>query len=225
MKVSATTQVASPLATTQRQPASTNGFDLTGDATLLLALLTGCLAIASFRQNSLSRKAIEATKLEAQQAFAAESLRQTEALTPIVVAEATAANPTQFRFLALKNVGQGPAVNVRFSGLLNGNEFSAAQYGVAALAASGCTSTPLQLHKDFESRWPVYELLIRYEDIFGNTYATEYIRFDEGAEWYTWKRPWLGKDLGLPKPGRCSDDEPPWGFKGRVYYDAPKALF
>ncbi len=71
----------------------------------------------------------------------------------------------------------------------------------------------------------MHELLIRYDDIFGNTYATEYERFEESDEWYTWKRAWLGKELGLPKPEQCSDDEPPWGFNGRSYYDSPKALF
>jgi len=46
----------------------------------------------------------------------------TRDLVPIVVAEAPESKPDAFRFLNLRNAGLGPAINVRFSGLLNTNE-------------------------------------------------------------------------------------------------------
>jgi hypothetical protein len=199
--------------------------DLTGYSTLALAIVTFALAIAAFRQAYLSRKAIETTRTETERAFRFETLRQMQAMTPIITAEASPSKPSFFRFLTLRNVGLGPAINIRFSGLLDHADFSAAQYSVAAIAASGAVQTSLRLHKDFAQRWPVHELLIRYEDIFGNTYSTEYQRFEEDSEWYVWSEPWLGKDLGLPRPKRCSEDEAEWGFKGRKYYDAPKGLY
>lgn len=200
-------------------------FDLTGYSTFALAIVTLALAIAAFWQAYLSRRAIEQTKVETERAFGLENLRQVQTMTPIVVAEASAKRPTFFRYLNLRNAGEGPAINVRFSGSLNGTDFSAAQYSVAAIAPSGIVQTSLQLHKDFEARWPVHQLLIRYDDLFGNTYATEYLLFDDGLEWYKWKRPWLGKDLGMPRPAQCSEDEAEWGFQGRKYYDAPRGLY
>jgi hypothetical protein len=217
---SATAVVATP-STSSVNPT----FDLTGYSTFALAVVTLSLAIAAFLQAYLSRRAIEQTKVETERAFGFENLRQMQTMTPIVVAEASPQRPTLFRYLNLRNAGEGPAINARFSGTLNGADFSAAQFSVAAIAPSRIVQTSLQLHKDFEARWPVRELLIRYEDIFGNTYATEYVLFDDQSEWYTWKRPWLGKELGVSRPEQCSEDEAAWGFKGRKYYDAPKGLY
>jgi hypothetical protein len=201
------------------------GFDLTGYSTLALAFVTVALAIAAFWQAYLSRKSIEQTKVETERAFGFENLRQVQMMTPIVVAEASPKRPTVYRYLSLRNVGEGPAINVRFSGALNGADFSAAQYSVAAIAPSGLVQTSLQLHNNFEARWPIYELLMRYEDIFGNTYATEYRLFDDSSEWYRWKRPWLGKELGALRPEQCSEDEAEWGLKPRKYYDASRGLY
>lgn len=194
------------------------GFDLAGWATLILAL------VATW-QVLVSRAAIEQTRLEAERGFAFEAIHQAQLVTPIVIAEASAKRPGQFRYLTLSNVGQGPAINVRFSGNTWTGEFSAAQHSVAALGSGGISQTNVQLHKDYEKRDPICQLLIRYEDIFGNNYSTEYVTFQEDSEWYVWRRPWLGKRLNLPRPPMCSEDETSWGFHDRQYYDAEKGLY
>lgn len=208
---------------------STAGFDLTGYATPFLALVTTLLAIAAFLQANISQKAISEGHRETERAFGFESLRHAQSMTPIVVAEASPRKPEQYRFLALRNAGLGSAINVRMSGVIvgdnGGSEFTAAQHSVAALGPSSMTITAIPLHKNFNSRWPIHELLIRYEDIFGNTYSTEYSVFALESEWYTWRRPWLGKELGVERPADCSEDDPTWGFQPRAYYDAQNRLF
>jgi hypothetical protein len=76
-----------------------------------------------------------------------------------------------------------------------------------------------------EVRNPVTQLAIRHEDLFGNTYSTEYQRFEEHSEWYVWRQPWIGKELGMSRPKFCSEDMPEWGFQSRMYYDIEKQLF
>jgi hypothetical protein len=109
------------------------GSQLIGYSTLALAIVTAFLATAAFWQATLSRRAIHATKLETERGFAFENVHQAQQLTPIIVAEATPRKAEQFRYLSLRNVGKGPAIHVRFSGTLNGVEFSAAQYSMAAV--------------------------------------------------------------------------------------------
>jgi hypothetical protein len=104
-------------------------------------------------------------------------------------------------------------------------EFSAAQYSVAAIGAGGKTQTTLQLHKNFENRSSIAELLIRYEDIIGNTYATEYRRFEETNEWYTWALALAGENWGCPVLRSVPKILRPRGVKGRIYYDGTKGLF
>lgn len=69
--------------------------------------------------------------------------------------------------LRFRNVGNGAAINIRFSGLVNGSEFSAAQHGIPAIGAGA-----EKVAMGRQGGQGLAELLIRYEDAFGNVYAT-----------------------------------------------------
>ncbi len=184
--------------------------DLTGWSTLALAFVTTLLAVAAFAQIVQSQRAEKGR-------FDFELFRLAQSQAPIIVGDVKY-DGTTFD-LCFRNVGSGAAINIRFSGLVNYGEFSAAQYGIPAIGAGA-----ERVAMGRQSGLGLGELLIRYEDVFGNVYATEYQRLTSDSSWYVWRRPHLGRGF-FPRPAFWSDEYPDWGFKGRIYYDASKGLW
>jgi hypothetical protein len=50
------------------------------------------------------------------------------------------------------------------------------------------------------------KIRIRYEDIFGYRYITEYQSINEGLSYPVFREPWLGRDFGLRKPTKWSGE-------------------
>lgn len=172
--------------------------------------MTTVLAFASFAQ-------IRQSKLGNKRNLEFELYRLAQAQAPIIVG--------QIKFdgivfdLTLRNVGNGAAINIRFSGLVDGREFSAAQNGIPAI---GNASELVALRR--QSGTGLAQLLIRYEDLFGNVYSTEYKQLTSDSAWYVWRRPHLGVGF-IPRPTMCSEEYPDWEFSGRIYCDASKGLW
>lgn len=185
--------------------------DLTGWSTVALAFVTMLTAAAAFAQ-------IVQFKRAEKRRFEFEFFRLAQSQAPIIVGGVKFAGGVAFD-LRFRNVGNGAAINIRFSGLVNGEEFSAAQNGIPAigpgaeLVAMGQQSGP-----------GLAELLIRYEDVFGNVYATEHQQLTSDSAWYVWRRPHLGPKF-FTRPAFCSEDHPDWGSNARIYYDAGRGLW
>jgi len=172
--------------------------DLTGWSTLALALVTTLLAGAAFAQIVQSQRGEK-------RRFEFELFRLAQSQAPIIVGDVKY-DGTVFD-LRFRNVGNGAAINMRFSGLVNGQEFSAAQHGIPAIGAAA-----ERVAMGRQSGQGLAQLLIRYEDVFGNVYATEYQRLTSDSAWYVWRRPHLGRGF-FPRPSFCSEDYPEWVSK------------
>ena len=192
-----------------------------------MALAAATFALAGFAayQTKLSRDALQQQDRD----FRFEIIRQTFASAPMLVVEVEAvqyhrlgggdaapviSHPGQ---LLLANRGLGPAIKIRFSCLANGNTITAAQQAVPPLGQGGTYRTGIQVVPINESAFHADEFVARYEDVLGNAYASEYKVIWKSGGVLSWKRPWVGKEFGLPRPAECSEDDPPWGSSGREY--------
>lgn len=193
-------------------------FDLTGHATVYLAVATFILAGITTWSVISQNKAVR-------RGFEFERVRQVPTFAPILTMKVgkTSSTPSlnsSSWYLQFSNSGTGPACNVRFSGLYNGTLITAAMYMVPAIGPGKDYTSPIEIQNDGINPFHFNELLIRYEDVFGNLYATEYTRFDDRGGSYIWRRPWVGADFDVPKPEYDSADPAEWGETGREYWDA-----
>jgi hypothetical protein len=120
---------------------------------------------------------------------------------PRVVAEVRAEyeDSVPFRMLYVSNNGGGTAYNVTVSGMTP--EVSAAEHVIQTLAVDEARyvfglSYPAQTY--------ARNVRVRYLDVFGNKYITEYRSINEGELFPIFREPWLGKDDGFAPPEKSS---------------------
>jgi hypothetical protein len=123
-------------------------------------------------------------------------------------------------YLTVSNAGLGTACNPRLSTLYNGETLTAAGNTLPAICPGHTEATAIDVRKDGSREFHFDQLVIRYEDVFGNRYSTEYKLFNSTCKDHVWRRPWVGKDFDVPKPLHDSADPPSWGSNGREYVDA-----
>jgi len=193
--------------------------DLTGGDTVALAVGTFCLAVITavsiWTQNAAVRRG-----------FDFERDRQVPLVAPMLSAGIAGSGSTPVGvathwFLKFTNSGLGPACNPRFSSLYNGQTLTSTSDLLPPLAPGKSFTTGISINNDAGGKeFHFDQLVVRYEDIFGNLYSTEYLRFDAGRRDYVWRRPWIGKAFLVPKPQNDSADPPTWGHQSREYVDA-----
>lgn len=201
---------------------------LLGYSTVALAVGTFALAGVATWQARLSHRALQQQIDITDREFQFESVRQTFAAAPMVVVELSEERTRMDSYghpvgiersrLILANRGIGPAINVRFSCLVNGKQHYVAETPVAPLGINGVFDTDIEVAPDGAQAFHVNELVIRYNDVFGNLYASEYSLVSEKGGWHEWKRPWVGMEFGYARPTQCSEDPPEWGYQGREQY-------
>lgn len=111
-----------------------------------------------------------------------------------------------YRALFVANKGGGIASNVIVSGLTpdhNGTNkvVSAAEHVIQVLAVNEerdvfNLSFPIGTYAQF--------VRVRYLDVFGNKYITEYRSINEHLHAPVFREPWLGRDYGFPPPEKSS---------------------
>jgi len=198
-------------------------YDLTGHATVWLAIATFILALItvwSVIQQGISTK----------RGFEFERVRQVPTVAPLLSVrigrgENTPANVPGAWYLRVQNSGLGPACNPRLSSLYNGATLTAAGNTFPAIGAGESFGTLIEIQNDGPRGFHFDELVIRYEDVFGNGYRTDYRMFSSSCADHTWRRPWVGVSYGIAKPEFDSADPPPWGQQGREYLDAQNQRF
>jgi hypothetical protein len=128
---------------------------------------------------------------------------------PRVVAEVRAEDEDNipFRMLYVANVGGGIACNVTVSGMTpdyksgSYKAVSAVEHVIQVLAVNEARYV---FGLTYPSQAYARNVRLRYADIFGNKYITEYRSIDEGQLFPIFREPWLGKDDGLPAPEKSS---------------------
>jgi len=126
--------------------------------------------------------------------------------TPIVVAELRAVetgdNADQ---LVIVNKGKSTALQVRFSCYTSERPISVAQYTLPPLLPGEKFVMPLQIQRAPSTPEWIKHLRIRYLDLYGKYYITEYENLNPSSSYYVWRRPWIGKEVGFPKPEHNSE--------------------
>jgi hypothetical protein len=130
---------------------------------------------------------------------------------PRVVGEVreTESGGIPFRALYVSNKGGGIANYVTVSGMTPHYQnasykmVSAAEHIIQVLAVNETRSV-------FELSFPpgsyAQYVRIRYLDVFGNKYITEYRSINEGLQFPIFREPWLGKEYGFQRPGKWSGE-------------------
>jgi hypothetical protein len=158
---------------------------------------------AVLRKIWLVKETLKAT-IARQEAIAA--VRRT---APRVVAEVRAEDEDNipFRMLYVSNEGAGIAYRVTVSGMIpdyrnaSYKAVSAAEHVIGVLAVNEARyvfglSYPAQSY--------ARNVRVRYLDVFGNKYITEYRSINEGPLFPIFREPWLGKDHGFAPPEKSS---------------------
>jgi hypothetical protein len=127
---------------------------------------------------------------------------------PRVVAEVRAEDEDgiPFRMLYVANVGGGVAYNVTVSGMTHYRNdsyttVSAAEHVIAVLAVNEARYV---FGLTYPSQSYARNVRVRYVDVLGNKYITEYRSINEGQLFPIFREPWLGKDDGFPAPEKSS---------------------
>jgi hypothetical protein len=193
-------------------------YDLTGHATAWLAVATFILA-------AVTTWAVISQNQAVRRGFDFERVRQVPTVVPLLTLRIgkTSSNPqlnSSSWYLQFSNSGMGAACNPRFSSLYNCQGITAAMHMVPSIGPGERFTSAVEIVNDGPRPFHFDEMVIRYEDVFGNLYATEYHLFNERGGDYVWRRPWVGKAFNVPKPQHDSADPPEWGRKGRELVDA-----
>jgi hypothetical protein len=138
-----------------------------------------------------------------------EAIARVRRTAPRVVAEVRAEDEDHvpFRMLYLANSGSGAAYNVTVSAMIP--DGSNAAYKTVSAASNIIEVLAVdEARYVFGLSYPAQSyarnVRVRYADVFGNTYITEYRSIDEGAPFPIFREPWLGKDEGFPPPENSS---------------------
>jgi hypothetical protein len=177
-------------------------------ATAQTTLVLGCAAVgiavvalfAVLRQIRLAKN----TQRSRQEAIAV--VRRT---APRVVAEVHAEDEDNipFRMLYVSNKGGGTAYNITVSGMIPDHRnasyktVSTAEHVIQVLAVNEARYV---FGLTFPSRSYARNVRVRYLDVFGNKYITEYRSINEGQLSPIFREPWLGKDHGFAPPEKSS---------------------
>lgn len=128
---------------------------------------------------------------------------------PRVVAEVReeTAGEIPYRGLFVSNKGGGIANYVTVSGMTP--QFQNASYKMVSAAENviqvlAVNETRYVFELSFPKGSYAQNVRIRYLDVFGNKYITEYRSINEGLQFPIFREPWLGKDYGFPCPEKSS---------------------
>ncbi len=200
----------------------------------IVAIITLFVAIRTLRltarQTRLAKKTLDATKAELELANAqltetAKASRQTQ--------EALKLGHQQLEFMQKADLDRARSLAPRITARMELGG-SGARY-VLRLSNSGATASYVlvtgrdpagDFHNPFRQKLDPGEdimltefyvlpstqqnycqgIRIRAKDLLGNKYITEYRSLGVSLAYPIFREPWLGKDIGAPRPSRCSED-------------------
>jgi hypothetical protein len=177
-------------------------------ASILVAGFTAWLAYTTRKLAIETKDSVDVS----QAALRLELIRDARSLAPLIVAAIESVNfadgpdddaeTVPVDELQLTNRGQGVALRIRFSATTSrGATYGAADHVQQPLAPGETKGVLLNAPPD-----GLNHLRIRYDDLDGNRFLTEYEHLGNRTDLPVYRRPWIAKTLGAARPEPSSEE-------------------
>ena len=111
------------------------------------------------------------------------------------------------RNLFIINKGNGVARYVAASGMTPSHEGTKIQFAAEhVFQVIGPGEERPAMNLSYPTGSYARNIRIRYRDVHGNKYITEYEAINEGLSYPVLREPWLGREFGFPKPEKWSEE-------------------
>lgn len=157
---------------------------------IISAFSTALAAFATIRITYLTSKSVASTEKIAS--------RNEIASSPVVVAEIST-DQSGVRYISFKNHGLSPSINISFSGEVRGEKFPGTEYNeetctISALhPTGGICQTKIVIRSQGATQFhEITNLKIKYYDLQGNEFISEYEKFSNNDNAFKWGRNKMG---------------------------------